>query len=305
MKRHLLTFFSALLAAGAAWAAPLKVVTTTSDLAALAGEVGGEDAEVVSLAKGYQDPHFVDGKPSFLLKLRAADMFIQIGLEMEVAWAPGLLANARNPRILPGSDGFLDASEGCEILQVPQGKVDRAQGDAHPLGNPHYWTDPENGRVIARSIARRMEKLRPEKAAAFAARLAAFEKRLDEAEARWKALLEPHRGAPVVTYHNSWPNFAKRFGLEVFDFVEPKPGVPPSPQHVQKLEERMRERKVRVVLMEPYFDARLPEKIARETGARLLPFPPSVGGTPGIASYLDLFDSNLKALAAILEGDGK
>jgi zinc/manganese transport system substrate-binding protein len=303
MKRRWLTFAGGLFAAGAVWGAPLKVVTTTSDLAALAGEVGGEDVEAVSLAKGYQDPHFVEAKPSFLLKLRDADLFIQIGLEMEVAWAPGLLANARNPRILPGSEGFLDASEGCEILQIPEGKVDRSRGDAHPLGNPHYWTDPENGRVIARSIARRLEKLRPEKAGAFAARLDAFEKALDEASVRWRALLEPHRGARVITYHDSWPNFVKRFGLEVFDFVEPKPGVPPSPQHVRKLEERMREREVKVILMEPYFDARLSEKIARETGARLLLFPPSVGGAKEIGTYIGLFDANLRELAGALKGE--
>lgn len=282
--------------------AELQVVTTTEDLAAIAREVAGDLADVRSIAKGYQDPHFVEAKPSYLLKLKKADLFIQVGLELEVGWGPALLTGARNPKILPGGMGFLDASEGCDILQIPQGGIDRSGGDAHPLGNPHYWTDPENGRVIARAIAARLGKLQPAQAAVFAARLADFEKRLDGSMAGWRALMEPHRGTRVVTYHNSWPNFAKRFGLEVVDFVEPKPGVPPSPRHVQTLVGRMREQKIPVILMEPYFDARLPEKIARDAGARLLTFLPSVGGTPEIKTYLELFDANLKSLVAALGG---
>lgn len=299
-KLFFLAAVLALLPAVSARAEKIRVVTTTEDLASLVREVGGEDAEVVSLARGYQDPHFVDAKPSHLLKLRKADLFVQIGLELEAAWAPALLNSARNPGILPGAPGFLEASEGCEVLQKPAGPVDRSQGDVHPLGNPHHWTDPENGRIMARNIRDRLAQLRPERAAAFAARLASFEKRLDEGLARWRAQMAPYPGTRVVTYHRSWPNFAKRFGLEVVDQVEPKPGVPPSPQHVKNLIARMRSEKVPLILMETYFDPRLARKIARDAGADLIVFPASVGGEPGIKTYIDLFDNNIGLLVDAL-----
>jgi zinc/manganese transport system substrate-binding protein len=286
------------------WGAPLQVVTTTEDLAALAREVGGDRVEAVSLAKGYQDPHFVEAKPSFLVKMRKADLFVQVGLELEVAWAPGLLNNARNPRILPGNAGFLSVSEGCEVLQKPEGPVDRSHGDVHPEGNPHLWTDPENGRLMARNIAKKLSELRPESAAEFQSRLADFERRLDQALAGWRARLKPYQGVRVVTYHNSWPNFAKRFDLEVVDYVEPKPGVPPSPQHVQKLTARMRAERIPVLLMETYFDDRLPRRIAAEAGAELLLFPASVGAEPEIKTYIDLFDRTVGRLADALKRKG-
>jgi zinc/manganese transport system substrate-binding protein len=305
MKNRSKTFV--LLAAGLLAGSPagaraerLRVVTTIEDLASLAREVGGDEVDASALAKGYQDPHFVEAKPSYLLRLRDADLFVQSGLELEVAWAPSLLGNARNPRVLPGAPGFLDASEGCDILEIPSGAVDRSRGDLHPYGNPHYWTDPENGRVVARNIARRLTELRPEKADLFAARLADFERRLDAGLARWTGAMEPYRGTAIVTYHNSWPNFIKRFGLRVADFVEPKPGIPPSPQHLRRLEERIRAERIPVILMEPYFDRRLPEKVALDSGAELLIFPPSVGGEPALKTYLDVFDANVGRLVEAL-----
>ncbi len=279
--------------------AQLNVVTTTSDLAALAREVGGDLVEVESIAKGYMDPHFVEAKPSYLLKLRRADLFIEVGLELEVGWAPSLLTNARNPKILPGNAGFLDASENCEILQK-RSNVDRSMGDVHPLGNPHYWLDPENGRAIARSIAGKLKELDPSHAVAYGENLAGLEKKLAEKEKEWDRLAAPLKGRKIVTYHNSWPNFAQRFGVEVVNFIEPKPGIPPSPAHIRALVDHMKRERVSVIMMEPYFDAKLPEKIGRDTGAKVLVFPPSVGAEPEIKTYFDLFDYDLKLLSEAL-----
>jgi zinc/manganese transport system substrate-binding protein len=275
--------------------AKVQVVTTTEDLAALAREVGGELIEAQTIAKGYQDPHFVQAKPSYLLKLKRADLFVQVGLELEVAWAGALLTSARNAKILPGSPGFLDASDGCDILEKPL-SVDRSMGDVHPFGNPHYWLDPSNGMVIARNIARRLSEIDPAHAGDYEANLAQFKRRLEEKTREWGMLAAPLKGLRVVTYHNSWPNFAGRFGLQVVNFVEPRPGIPPSPAHVQALEAQMKREKTPLVLIEPYFDEKLPQKIAQDTGARLIILPPSVGCEPSIKTYFDLFDHDLRLI---------
>lgn len=302
MNRLKITLASAAFLAMPALAfAKLNVVTTTSDLAAIAREVAGDQASVESLAKGYQDPHFVEAKPSYLLKLKKADLFVQVGLELEAAWAPALLTNARNRKILPGSRGFLNAHEGCEILDE-RIVVDRSQGDIHPFGNPHYWLDPENGRVIAKSIAARLSELDPQRAADFQRNLAAFEKKLTDKEKEWNALAASIDGAKAVFYHDSWSNFEKRFGVVAVNFVEPKPGIPPSPAHIQSLSRQIRAEGVKVILIEPYFDPKLPEKIARDTGARMIVFPPSVGSMKDIETYTDLFDHNLKALVDAVNG---
>lgn len=304
MKTINILLLSALLgAAPSAALAKVNVVTTTEDLAALAREIGGDKAEVTSIARGYQDPHFVETKPSYLLKLKKARLFVQVGLELESTWAPALLTNARNPGILPGRPGFMDASEGCEVLQKPAGGLDRSGGDVHPLGNPHYWLNPANGRVIARALARKLSGVDPANAAAYAANLAAFEVRLDGKEKEWKAAAEGFKGVKVVTYHNSWPNFAAYFGLEVSDFIEPKPGIPPAPAHLRALAGRIKTEGVRLLLVEPYFDQKLPAKLAADTGAALVVFPPSVGGEAGIKTYFDLFDRQLALLKGAL-GEG-
>ena len=285
--------------------AKVQVVTTTEDLAALTREVGGELVDVQSIAKGYQDPHFVEAKPSYLLKLKRAGLFIQVGLELEVAWAAALLTNARNTNIIPGNQGFLDAAAGCELLEKPL-SVDRSLGDVHPLGNPHYWLDPDNGLVIARNIAQRLSRIDPAHAGDFQANLAKFEGRLGEKTKEWAALSAPLQGLRVVTYHNSWPNFAKRFGLRVVNFVEPRPGIPPSPAHVQALTAQIKREKMPLILIEPYFDEKLPRKIAQETGARLVILPPSVGAETSIKTYFDLFDHDLRLiLRAIGKAEAK
>jgi len=281
--------------------AKLNIVTTTSDLAAIAQEVGGDEVDVTSIAKGYQDPHFVDAKPSYLLKLKKADLFIQVGLELEIGWAPPLLLNARNSKILPGNAGFLDASDGCDILEKKM-SVDRSQGDVHPFGNPHYWLDPENGRVMAKSIAKRLSELDPAHADVFKTNLAAFEDKLTNKEKEWAKMAASLKGGNVVFYHNSWSNFTKRFGLNAVGFVEIKPGVPPSPAHIQELSAQIKKDQVKAILVEPYFDTKLPDKIARETGARVLLIAPSVGAVAAVQSYTDLFDYDLKLLADAVGG---
>jgi zinc/manganese transport system substrate-binding protein len=287
-----------LAAARPAAAKKLQVVTSLQDLASLAATVGGERLDAFSLAKGYQDPHFVDAKPSFVLRLSRADLLIVAGLELEVGYLPPLIDQSRNARIHPGNPGYLDASIGCEVLQRPTQAVTRAMGDVHPFGNPHYWTDPENGRRIARSIAARLTQLDPPGREDYARNLAAFETRLTQKQSEWRTKMAPYRGLEVVTFHNSWPNFAKAFGLEIVGTIEPKPGIPPTPSHTLHVINLIRERQVRVILIEPYFDTKTPQAIAAKTGAKVVRFYPSVGGTPQITDYLTLFDVDLDALIA-------
>src|SRR5579864_913340 len=198
----------------------LTVVTATTDIAALAQEVGGDKISVESIAKGYQDPHFVEAKPSFLLKLRQADLLIVVGLQLEIGWLPPLINQSGNARIQVGAPGYLDASQFAEILDIPTGTVTRAMGDVHPLGNPHYWLDPENGRRIAKGIAGKLSDSDPGDAAYFQERFQDFDKRLSAAEQKWDAEMKPFRGRKVVTYHRSFPNFAKHFSLDVIGYVE-------------------------------------------------------------------------------------
>jgi zinc/manganese transport system substrate-binding protein len=274
----------------------LNVVTATTDLAAFAQEVGGDKINVDSIAKGYQDPHFVEAKPSFLLKLRNADLLVSVGLDLEIGWLPPLITQSGNGRIQPGANGYLDASQFAEILEIPQGKITRAEGDVHPLGNPHYWLDPDNGRRVARGIAGKLGELDPADSAYFQQRFADFDKRLTDAEKRWDAEMAPYRGRKVVTYHRSWPNFAKHFGLDVVGYIEPRPGIPPTPSHTIDLINLMKRENVKVMLIEPYFDLRTPNNIASQTGAKVLVMTPSVGGEKGTEDYFKLFDYNLALL---------
>lgn len=305
-KRHFL-IVAALLAGFASQVAAndrLNVVTTTEDLAALTREIGGDRVEVTAITRGYQDPHFVDPKPSYLLTLRKADLLIAVGLELEVAWLPALVQQSRNNKLIGSSGGYLDASIGCEILQRPTTRIDRSMGDVHPFGNPHYWLDPKNGAIMATHITGRLSELNPDNASFYKNRLADFLKRLDEAARRWEEKMTPYHGTKVVTYHNSWPNFAKRYGLDVRDYVEPKPGVPPSPTHTLSLIQKMKAEQIKLIIVEPYFDLKIPEKIARDTGAKVLVLMPSVGGTKEIGDYFSLFEYNLNRLTSAIEEMG-
>ncbi len=300
MKRLLIPIALLLALSTSAFAQKLNVVTTTADLASLTREVGGDRVDVTSIARGYQDPHFVEPKPSFLLLLRKADLLEVVGLELEAGWLPPLLDQSRNTKIRPGGPGYLDVSTGVEILDRPSGAVNRSMGDVHALGNPHYWIDPGNAVRIAIQISNRLSQLRPKDAAYFAARLETFKKRMNEANKKWTAMLAPYRGAKIVTYHNSWPNFTRRFGLDVVGYVEPKPGVPPSPSHTFELINLMKAQKVKAILVEPYFDLKTPKSIAERTGANLLVLYPSVGARPELDDYFKLFDRNVTELVKVL-----
>jgi zinc/manganese transport system substrate-binding protein len=251
--------------------------------------------ETFALAKGYQDPHFVDAKPSFILKLSRADLLIVAGLELEIGYLPPLIDQARNDKIKPGSPGYLDASIGCDILQRPTTQVTRAMGDVHPYGNPHYWTDPNNGRVIAKSIAAKLSEIDPAGRATYEKNLAAFDAKLAEKDKEWLAKMAPFAGTKIVTFHDSWPNFAKHFKLEVAGHVEPKPGIPPSPSHTLEIINLITAQKIPIILVEPYFDTKTPNFIASKTGAAVVMFFPSVGGKPEIKDYFALFDYDIDA----------
>ena len=282
----------------------LNVIATTEDLASIAAEVGGDRITIDSIAKGYQDPHFVEAKPSFILKLQKADILILVGRELEIGWLPPLINQSRNAKIQVGADGYLDASLQAQILEVPGGQVTRAEGDVHPLGNPHYWMDPENGKIIAKEIFDRLVKLRPNDRAYFEPRLNDFVSRVNAAEKRWSAMMAPYKGTKVVTYHRSFPNFAERFGLNIVGYVEPKPGIPPTPQHTLDLINQMKKDGVKIVMVEPYFDVKTPNAIGRDTGAEVLIMPPSVGGNKDVPDYIKLFDYDLNMLVAAIKKTG-
>lgn len=274
----------------------LNVVTSTTDMAALTQEVGGDKITVESIAKGYQDPHFVEAKPSFLLKLRNADLLVVVGLQLEIGWLPPLINQCGNARIQVGAPGYLDASQFAEILEKPTGEVTRAMGDVHPLGNPHYWLDPDNGRRIARGLAEKLSDLDPGDAAYFQQQLQDFEKRLAAAEQKWEAEMKPFHGRKVVTYHNSFPNFAKHFDLNVIGYVEPRPGIPPTPSHTIELIGLMKRENCKVILVEPYFDLKTPNSVASNTGGKVVVYLPSVGGEKQVTNYFQLFDYDIDLL---------
>lgn len=282
-------------------AATLRVVTTTEDLASLTREVGGDKVTVLSLAKGYQDPHFVDPKPSFILGVNRADLVIAVGRDLEIGWLPPLITSSRNARIQRGSNGYLDASLNVRILEIPTGQITRAMGDVHPLGNPHYWLEPGNGRRIAQAIRDKLMQLDSADRAYFEQRYADFDRRLAVGEERWDGIMAPYRGAKIVTYHRSWPNFMECFGLNVIGYVEPKPGIPPTTSHTVALIEEMKRQGVKLIVVEPYFNDKTPRAIATQVGGQVLKLAPSVGGTKEATDYIQLFEYNVMTLAAALK----
>jgi zinc/manganese transport system substrate-binding protein len=304
MRHAVLAAVFSLVATVASAQSKLNVITTTEDLASIAREVGGDRVTVEALARGYQDPHFVEAKPSFILKLQKADLLVVVGRELEIGWLPPLIQQSRNGRIQPGADGYLDASLQAQIMEIPTGQLTRAMGDVHPLGNPHYWLDPENGKLIAKSIAGKFSQLRPNDRSTFDARLADFTSRLDAAEKRWAAMMAPYKGTKMVTYHRSFPNFAERFGLVIIGYVEPRPGIPPTPQHTLDLINEMKRQNIKLVLVEPYFDMKTPNAIGRETGAQVLVLLPSVGGNKDVTDYFKLFDYDVNLVVEAIKKSG-
>ena len=283
-------------------AAQLKVVTSTTDLYDIARAVGGDHIRAVHISEGYQDPHFVEAKPSFILQLRNADVFAFVGLDLEIGWMPLLLQGARNPKIQMGAPGYLDASRVIRVLDVPSGNVDRSQGDVHPLGNPHYWLDPENGRRIARMFQTSFQQLDPKNSVYYAAQEQAFEARLAAVEQQLAPAVAQVRGQPVVAWHTSWRYLAEYTGINIVAFMEPKPGVPPSPSHLAGVILTMQRTGTRLIIMEPFYDKRMADFVASKVpGTKVLILPPSVGGVPGVNDYFDLMRYDITHIADALK----
>ena len=297
-RRTLIAALTGALVAPAAYA-QLRVVTSTTDLHDIAHAVGGNRITATHIAAGYQDPHFVDAKPSFVLRLRNADVFAYVGLDLEIGWMQTLLDGARNRRISLGSPGNIDVSTVIPVLDVRL-TADRSQGDVHPRGNPHYWLHPENGKRIALLFRDRFTQLDPRSAAAYAANAARFIGRIDSTTRALAPQLAVIRGKPVVGYHTSWRYFQEFTGMNIVGFVEPKPGVPPSPSHLAGLIQQMKRTGARVIIMEPFYDRKMPDFVARNTGAKVLVLPPSVEGIRGVDNYLKLMDHDVRQLAEAL-----
>lgn len=278
----------------------LKIVTTLPDLKSIAESIGGEYVDAFSIATGYQNPHFVDPKPSYILKLSKADMFITVGLDLEIGWVPPLLNSARNAKIQKGGEGYVDASTNIPLLQVPT-SISRAEGDIHIYGNPHYWLDPLNGKIIAQTICTALIRLDPEHRAQFESRLQRFNQTIDSKINNWEAQLKPYRGTKVIAYHNEWPYFEQRFGLQIVDFLEPKPGIPPTPSQLAKIINTMKRENIKIIINSPYFTAESADLVARNTGGTVVTLATSVGAYPRIKTYTDLFDYNVQQILSAVK----
>jgi ABC-type Zn uptake system ZnuABC Zn-binding protein ZnuA len=299
IRRFGLLLFTALMAfAPRVVQAQLKVVTSTTDLYDIAKSVGGNKITATHSGAGDQDPHFIEAKPSFVLQLRNADVWAFVGLDLEIGWMPLLLDGARNPKIRQGGSGYVDASTAIHVLDTPQGNVDRSMGDVHPLGNPHYWLDPENGRRIARLFKAKFTQLDPANAATYDRNEKDFESRLNAAEKGWQADLATIKGKPVVAWHTSWRYFAEYNGMDIVAFMEPKPGVPPSPSHLYEVIQAVKRTGAKAIVMEPFYDRKVADLVAKQTGIKVLILPPSVGGARGIDDYIQLMQSDMSQLAA-------
>ncbi len=314
----------------------LIVVTTTTNLKSIVESIGGARVEVTCLATGYEDPHFIEPKPSYMMQAKRADLWIRSGLELEIGYEQPILDGSRNSKIRPGTPGHLDAATGVLRLEVPTTKVDRSMGDVHPSGNPHYWLDPLNARIVAGTIARRMSTLSPADAAYFEYNHERFRRSLDIAMfgevlvervgggqlwafllqdrldsvlknpsgvselGGWLAKVKPYAESPIVTYHRSWSYFAHRFRFVVIDELEPKPGISPSPRHLAKVIDQVRSRGAKALLAEPYFNRRVPDYVAQRTEIRVLVVANSVGGQAQATDYIAMIDTVVTRLVATL-----
>ncbi len=272
-----------------AFAKKINVVTTSTDLRSITEFIGGDIVKVENITKGYQNPHIVDAKPSHMLKLNKADLFVKVGLDLET-WSQLLEDGARNPQIRFGSPGYVDASIGAELLDIPMTKIDRSLGDIHVFGNPHYWLDPLNSKTIAQNILNGLRRISPENADYFKENKKRFDNEIDTHLVKWLRKMKPYSGTKVIAYHKTWSNLAKRFKIKVADYVEPKPGIPASPAHISNLIKKMKAEDIKVIITEPYYENKVPNFIASKTGASVLTLPTSVEGIKGIKDYFALFD---------------
>ena len=280
--------------------AKIKVVATLPDLASLAREVGGDKVEVSAMAKPTEDSHFVDARPSFVVQLRGADVLIDGGAELELGWLPPLLQNARNPKLEAGKPGRVQASQGVRLMNVPT-NVTRAAGDVHALGNPHFMTDPIIAKTVALHIAQSFAAVDAPNAAFYDANYKKFEATINAKLQEWGAAMLPFKGQSVVAYHDSWVYFAHRFGLNIDIFLEPKPGIPPSPSHLAEVIEKMKAQKIKAIIVEPFHDRKIAEKVASSTGAKVVDFAQYPGAFPGTDSYVKLIDTLVSRLAAAMK----
>ncbi len=281
--------------------AKLNVVATLPDFGAIAREIGGDKIKVTSIARGTEDPHFVDARPSYIRVLNQADVLLEGGADLEIGWLPPLVNGARNAKIISGGPGRVVMSQGVRLLDVPGGPIDRSMGDVHPAGNPHFWLDPANGRIMATHLADVFTKLDSANAVTYTGNLAKFNERLERKMAEWTKLMEPFRGTKVVTYHKSYEYLAERFGLSIVGQIEPKPGLEPSPTHINALIPRMKEAGAKLVWIEPNRPRRTPEYVAQAIGGKLVIVPGMVGGHEKAGDYFSLFDYDLAQIAAALK----
>jgi zinc/manganese transport system substrate-binding protein len=300
MKKILITAAVLALWAGVA-RAEIKVVTASSDLKYICERVGGPGVKVESLAAGDQDLHMVEPRPSMVFKLKKADLVVRVGLDLDM-WMDSLINAAKNKALFYGAPGYVDASAGVPLLEKPEGKVDASMGDIHIYGNPHYWLDPANGKIVAKNILAGLKRLAPEKSELFENNYAAFVKETDERLAAWTERAAQFKGLKVVTYHGSWPYFAGRFGLEVAGHVEPKPGIPPSASHLDGLVKKMTAESVKVILTESYYPRKGPDFLAAKTGAAVVTAAVSAGGARDVKTYFDVFD---RVIAELEKAVGK
>jgi ABC-type Zn uptake system ZnuABC Zn-binding protein ZnuA len=295
MKLKIVLIFLAFIGTSSVFAIKISVVTTTADLKSITELIGKEKVDVSSIATGYQNPHFVDPKPSYIIKLSKADMFVTVGLDLETGWSPQLLSSSRNPKIQKGNNGYVDASVGVSLLQVPS-SINRGEGDIHIYGNPHYWLDPLNGKQIAKNICDGLEKISPENRDYFEANLKAFDAKIDEKLKEWTNKMSSYKGVKIIAYHNEWCYFEQRFGLIIVDFMEPKPGIPPTPSQLVKIISEVKSNGIKVIISSPYFTTSSSDVVSKQTGAKSIVLGTSVGAFDGINDYFDLFDYNIDKL---------
>ena len=288
-------------AAGPAFA-DLKVATSLTDLASVAQHVGGKHVTVQSLCRGYEDPHFVPAKPSLMKAIQHADVFVSTGLELDGGWLPLVLPGSRNPKIQPGTKGFVDASQGVEVLEKPVGTVSRAEGDIHPLGNPHYYLDPKALEVVADHLAEVFSRLDPANGEDYRTNAKQFDERMEASLKKWQEQMEPYKGAAIVPYHKNFIYFLERFGLREFGNVEPKPGIPPTPRHIAEMAEAMKKAGVKVVVYQPYYQADASREVAKRAGGTAVEVATEVGGLPGTDDVFSKFDVLVRTLSGALSG---
>lgn len=281
-------------------AGSIKVVTTTTDMKSIAELIGGNKVSVSSIATGYQNPHFVDPKPSYIISLSNANLFVTVGLDLETGWSPQLLTSSRNTKIQKGSPGYVDASVGIALQQVPS-SLNRGEGDIHIYGNPHYWLDPLNGKTIARNIADGLERVDPANKSYYEENLQAFNKKINDKMTEWLTKMAPFKGSKIIAYHNEWCYFEKRFGLEIVDFMEPKPGIPPSPSQLVKVIKEVSANHIKVIISSPYFSTSSSDVVAKQTGVKELTLATSTNAFESIKNYFDLFDYDINQLLTVLK----